>query len=184
MGQPEFVPAPAWDRVQVTEHMPPPPPWLADRPAEVKPSGAQPSGRMFGSIGPDQGYALRLADGMTARLHLAPGEDRHDVVAGCVGVATKRAALFGRAPVLADVELGFGVWGFLDDAPAELVNLRRPLFPESAHLYGVRRVIADCVPEATLRLLPADVRARVATDWRSLLSLDAIAADAVDTDDG
>jgi len=33
-------------------------------------------------------------------------------------------------------------------------------------------------------LLPADVRARVATDWRSLLSLDAIAADAVDADDG
>jgi len=175
MGQPEFVPTPDWDRVQVTEHMPPPPPWVADRPAEVKATGAQPTGPMFGSIGPDQGYALHLAERMTGRLHLAAREDRGDVVAGCTGVATKRASLFGRAPVLADLEVAFGVWGYLDDAPAELVNLRRPLFAEVAHRYHERREIADCVPEATLRLAPAEARARVGTDWRSLLSLDAAA---------
>ncbi len=106
MGQPEFVPAAEWDRVQVTEGMPPPPPWIADRPAEVKPIGVQPTGPMFGSMGPDQGYALRLAEAMTDRLHLAPGEDVKDVIAGCVGVATKRSALFGRAPVLAGAQPG------------------------------------------------------------------------------
>jgi hypothetical protein len=177
MGQPEFVPATEWDRVEVTEHMPPPPAWVADRPAEVKPSGAQPTGRMFGSIGPDQGYALRLAEGMASRLRLETGEDHDDVVAGCTGVATKRSSLFGRAPVLPDLELAFGVWGFLDPAPAELVNLRRRLFPQAAHLYRLRRVIADCVPEATLRLAPADARALVGSDWGSLLALDAVPAD-------
>jgi hypothetical protein len=170
MGQPEFVPAPDWDRVRVTEQMPPPPPWVADRPAEVKPGGAQPTGPMFGAIGPDQGYALRLAEGMSDRLRLAPGEQLADVTAGCVAVATKRAALFGRAPVLADVELAFGVWGFLDDAPAPLVALRGSMFAQVSHHYRERRAIADRVPPETLRLTPAEVRARVVSDWQSLLT--------------
>jgi len=170
MGQPEFVPAPAWDRIVVTEHMPPPPPWVADRPAEVKPTGVQPTGPMFGSIGPDQGYALRLAEGMVDRLRLAPGEDAEDVVAGCVAVAMKRSALFGRAPVLADLEVAFGAWGYLDTAPAELVARRGPLFAQVSHHYHDRRALVDLVPPETLRLAPADVRARVASDWQSLLT--------------
>jgi hypothetical protein len=176
MGQPEFVPAPEWDRVEVTEGMPSPPPWVADRPAEVKPTGVQPAGRLFGSIGPDQGYALKLAEDMARRLRLQPGEDLRDVIAGSVGVATKRAALFGRAPVLADVEVGFGAWGFLDDAPEDLVNLRRRWFAQVSHLYSGRRRIADAVPTETLRLTPAEVRARVVSGWRSLLRVDAPAA--------
>jgi hypothetical protein len=172
MGQPEFVPAPEWDRVQVTEGLPPPPPWVADRPAEVRPAGVQPAGPLFGSIGPDQGYALRLAEGLTDRLRLAHGEDRKDVIAGCVGVATKRAAEFGRAPVLPDLEVAFGVWGFLDDAPEDLVELRRGMFAQVSHLYLERRAIADAVPPETLRLSPGEVRARLA-DWRSLLRVDA-----------
>jgi hypothetical protein len=171
MGQPEFVPAPDWDRIVVTEQMPPPPPWVADRPAEVKPTGVQPTGPMFGSIGPDQGYALRLAQGMADRLRLAPREDPEDVIAGCVAVATKRAALLGRAPVLADLEVAFGVWGYLDHAPDELVAWRRPMFAQVRHHYRERRAIADHVPSSTLGLTPAEVRARVASDWRSLLSV-------------
>ncbi|HVM65602.1 MAG TPA: hypothetical protein VMU14_12125 [Acidimicrobiales bacterium] len=171
MGQPEFVPVPDWDRVVVTEGMPPTPPWVPDRPAEVRPAGVQPTGRMFGAVGPDQGYALRLAEGMHDQLRLAPGEDRHDVVSGAVGVAMKRSALFGRAPVRADLDVGFGVWGFLDDAPEELVALRRAMFAQASHDYGERRAIADAVPEETLRLSPADVRSRL-SDWRSLLRLD------------
>ncbi len=169
MGQPEFVRTPDWDRVQVTERMPPPPPWLADRPAEVKPTGVQPTGRMFGAIGPDQGYALRLADGMADRIRVAPGEDVHDAVSGCVAVAMKRASIFGRAPVLADLEVAFGAWGYLDDAPEGLVNLRRPLFAQVSHHPRERRAVVDAVPTDTLRLTPGEVRARLASDWRSLV---------------
>jgi hypothetical protein len=91
-----------------------------------------------------------------------------------MGVATKRAALFGRAPVLPDLEVAFGVWGFLDDAPTELVDLRRRAFAQASHLYPERRRIADAVPTETVRLTPADIRARVASDWRSLLHVDAL----------
>jgi len=169
MGQPEFVPAADWDRVRVTEQMPAPPPWVADRVAEVKPRGTQPSGAMFGAIGPDQGYALRLAEGLKDRVRLAPGEQLDDVVAGCVAVAMKRASLFGRAPVLTDLEVAFGMWGYLDEAPEEFVAARRPVFAQVSHHYGERRAIVDRVPTETLRLAPAEVRARVASDWRSLL---------------
>jgi hypothetical protein len=83
-------------------------------------------------------------------------------------VALRRASLFGRAPVVFDLELAFGVWGFLDDAPADLVAYRRPRFQSAAHHYWDRRQIVDAVPESTLRMQPADVRSRLA-DWRSLL---------------
>ncbi len=102
------------------------------------------------------------------RLQLAPGEHAHDVEAGCVGVALARASLFGRAPVIHDLELAFTVWGYLGDAPPELVTYRRPLFAGASHHYWDQRKIVDRVPEATLRMTPAQVRQRL-SDWRSLL---------------
>ena len=54
--------------------------------------------------------------------------------------------------------------------PADLVAFRRPLFQAAAHHYWDQREIADLVPEATLRMAPADVQGRLA-EWRSLLLL-------------
>jgi len=128
-------------------------PWHADRPGEVV--GGQPRGERLGSQGPDQGYALRLARGFTARLRLGAGEHAADVVAGCVGVALKRAALFGRAPMAGDLELAFSIFGFLDESPTgERLDERRRLFAEASHHHHyveVRR-IADLVPEGVLSL--------------------------------
>ena len=45
-----------------------------------------------------------------------------------LNLALKRASLFGRAPVVHDLEVAFTIWGFLGAAPPELVALRRPLF--------------------------------------------------------
>ncbi len=103
------------------------------------------------------------------RLVLTEGEDAHDAEAGCVGVATARASLFGRAPVVYDLELAFGLWGFLDQAPADLVEFRQPLFAGASHHYWDQRDIVDLVPESTLRLTPAAVRQRLG-EWRSLLA--------------
>ena len=72
---------------------------------------------MLGSAGPDQGYALRLARLMSDQLRLLPGEHLEDVIAGGIEIAMKRAARFGRAPVRADAELAFTLWGFLGDPP-------------------------------------------------------------------
>src|SRR5690349_19491448 len=104
-----------------------PDPWLPDRPAEV--DGRQPTGPALGCQGPDQGYALSLAARVRPRLQLAPGESADDVLTGIVAIATRRASLYGRAPVMHDLTIGLTAWGFLDPAPpAELVAARRPLF--------------------------------------------------------
>jgi hypothetical protein len=123
---------------------------------------------MLGTQGPDQGYALRLAQFFVDRLHLASGENKGDVMAACLPIAGRRASLFGRAPVIHDLELAFGIWGTLADAPADLLDYRRERFFGAAHDYWRQREIADQVPEATLRLTPATAVSRLG-NWRELL---------------
>jgi hypothetical protein len=177
MAQPEYVPVDDNDRMRVTELLPTPRPWTADRPGDVKAAGGQVAGPWFGSAGPDQGYALLLAGRMRDQLTLTPGEHVEDVIAGCVEVAMKRAASYGRAPVGADVEVAFTLWGFLGETPdPELVAFRRVMFAQVSHHYGDRRAIVDLVADATFRLTPGEVRARAATAWRELLSHPAPAA--------
>ncbi len=123
--------------------------------ARATSTGWQPEGLMLGDPGPDQGFALLLARRFEDRLQLADLEHAEDAVAGCVAVATRRASLFRRAPVIHDLDIAFTVWGFLDPAPpAELVALRRSLFPAVSHPihYREQRVIAHHVPESTLRM--------------------------------
>jgi hypothetical protein len=94
-------------------------------------------------------------------------------VQGAVLVAMKRASLYGRAPVIHDVEIGLRVWGFLDPADEELVALRRRLFEgiSNPHHYFEAREVVEAVPESTLRMLPAAVAERHRSDWRALLSV-------------
>jgi hypothetical protein len=123
--------------------------------------------------GPDQGYALTLARRLRDQLVLVDGESADDAVAGCLGVALRRAALFGRAPVIDDFRVAFNLFGFLDEAaPKELIDFRRPRFAEasSSHHYAEVRDLAVSVPEATLRMTADEVVARRA-DWRALLAL-------------
>ena len=172
MAAPEHVPV---DRTRPVRGYESPPrladPWRADRPAEVVEHG-QPEGDRFGHQGPDQGYALRLARHFEGKLTLTPGEHERDALAGAVAVGLKRASIFGRAPVVHDLTIALTVWGFLGEAPAELVALRKKLFEEVAHPhhYAELRRLVDLVPEATLRQTPSQVTAAHAADWRSLLA--------------
>jgi hypothetical protein len=168
VAAPEYVPVSLSELPRLKEPIPAPGHWKADRPADLK--GGQPHGAKFGSPGPDQGYALTLARRFDDRLVLAEGEHKDDVVAGCLGVATKRSSIFGRAPVIYDLELAFTLWGFLDKAPEYLAELRKPLFEGARHHYSELRQISDLVPDETLRLTPKQVRDRL-SDWRSLLSV-------------
>ncbi len=167
MAQPDYVPLTSTDRVRPSERLPPPRRWFQDRPAEVgKPD--QPMGGYFGVPGPDQGYAMLLAEQFEDRLELSEGERVEDVLPGCLGVALRRATLFDRAPVKADLELAFTVWGFLGDAHSELVEMRKPLFQGTAKAYLDQRMIAARVAESALRSTPAQVRDLLRSDWRSL----------------
>ena len=145
---------------------------MADRPGEVV--GIEPSeGPGLGYQGPDQGYALKLAERFAGRLVLAPGEREDDALAGCVAVALRRASIFGRAPVMHDVRLAVNLFGFLGDADAELVAWRRDRFAGAAghHGYHVKLRLAELVPEQTLRLTPAAAAEDSARDWRAPLGL-------------
>lgn len=170
MAAPDYVPneTAVADRHYVS---PPrlPQPWLADRPGEL--AGGQPEGAGLGVPGPDQGYALSLARRFEDQLQLGPGEHAADAVAGCVGVALKRAASFGRAPVAADLEVAFRVFGFLAPDPDEsLVAWRKELFAgvSHPHHYAEARRLVGLVPEAVLRMPPSEVEAACAADRSKL----------------
>lgn len=166
MAAPDYVPVARADRPRQALGTPGHGGWRATRPGDL--ATGQPSGPNVGHQGPDQGYGLLLAERFLPRLLLAPGEDGHDVVAGCLGVGLARASLFGRAPVIHDLELAYGVWGYLDQPPAELVAFRAPRFAGASLHYSDQRAIVDQVPEPTLRLTPAEVRRRLG-EWRALL---------------
>jgi hypothetical protein len=144
--------------------------WSPDRPGEVQ--GRQPIGPRLGYQGPDQGYALRLADRLRPQLVLSDNEHAADAVAGSTAVALRRASMYGRAPVIHDLRIAFTIWGFLDPAPpAELVALRVKMFEGAgeAHHYDRVRAIAEQVPESTLRLTPDDVARSYPSSWRELI---------------
>lgn len=146
--------------------------WTADRPGDVFAAG-QPKGDLFGSQGPDQGFALKLAGSFDDELVLGDGEHKKDVVAGCVAVALKRASAFGRAPTVHDLRCAFTLFGYLDsEAERDLVELRKELFEEVAHPhhYAERRAIVDAVPVEFLRRPHQQVLAD-AGNWRSVLAL-------------
>lgn len=171
MAAPQFVPRSPTD-VPRDYHSPElvPDPWYPGAPGAY--TGRFPTGEWLGYPGPDQGYALKLVRHIDDQIVLQPGEHRLDAVKGCIVVAMRRAALYGRAPILDDVKLAFTIWGFLDPSPpAELVAKRGPLFAEVGAVfnYSKRRSIADLVPEATLRLTLAEATRAYPARWRELL---------------
>lgn len=173
MAAPEYVPQPAIKHVRSYESPPRrPEPWRPERPGDVDEPGFT-RGDRLGSPGPDQGYVYVLARRFEGQLQLASDENEADALAGAVAVALKRASLFGRAPILADVTVALTVWGFLGDASPDMIAYRQPLFAEVAnpHHYPELRRIVDLVPDEVLRLTPEQVADKHRADWRTLLAL-------------
>lgn len=172
MTQPSYVPIVEADQVRPAYRLATPAQWRAERVADLRTPG-QPRGKVMGIPGPDQGYALLLAHQLfEERLVLAQGVSAEDALVGAAAVGGARAALFGRAPVARDVEMSLMVYGFLGDAPDDLVSWRTPLFQAAAHHYEQQRRIVEQVPEPTLRLTPEQVHAQLSS-WRALLGLSA-----------
>ncbi len=167
--QPDFVPVRATDRVRPSDRLSLPGSWRQDRPGDLVDLEA-PTAPRFGRTGPDLGYGLKLAKRFGDRIELAAGESADDAVAGCFACGTRRAASFGRAPVIYDMEWAYGLWGYLGGAPDDLVAARVPLFRGASHHYWDQRGIVDAVMAPTLRLTPAQVREQLAS-WRQLVDL-------------
>ncbi|MEZ5323182.1 MAG: hypothetical protein R2698_14130 [Microthrixaceae bacterium] len=142
-------------------------PWTADRPGDLP--GPQPEGDGLGSPGPDQGYALNLADLIVDDLRLAAGEHPADAVAAVAAVANKRASIFGRAPILDDARAAATVLGF-DHEPVdgEEGDRRTAMLSEVhvAHAYTRLRSIVDMVPASTLDRPAAEItRGHAVVSW-------------------
>jgi hypothetical protein len=147
--------------------LPPARKWFLDRPAEQTDLQASYAPR-FGATGPDLGYGLKLARRLASRLQLAGDEHEHDVIAGGFATGSRRAAHFGRAPVIYDMEWAFGLWGYLGGAPTDLIDWRRPLFQGAGEDYWDQRRIVDAVRPEALALSPTEVLERI-TSWKELL---------------
>jgi hypothetical protein len=158
MTQPTFVPIAEADQVRPARHMHVPGTWTTSRPAELVVPAVR-RGRSIGTPGPDSGFALRLAKRFEHELKLTEGESTEDVVLGVALVASKRAALFGRAPSVYDVRFALNLWGFLDDVPPGRAAERRAAFSSISHDYVAQRALVDSVPEEALRRTPEEAQA-------------------------
>lgn len=154
MTQPKFAPILPEDEVRDLHKLPPPAAWYAKRPADFRPAPGEGRRAGRGVAGPDQGYGMLLAERFADRLILREGEHADDVLAGASVIAMRRAALFGRAPVSADLELALRLFGYLGDATDEQLAARTDLFGGVAHDYWRGRELSDLVPDSTLSLSP------------------------------
>ena len=125
--------------------------WRADRPGDL-PDGVQPTGPLFGSPGPNVGYALRLVHRASGDFQLEPGERRDDAEAAVAAVAMKRASAFGRAPVIRDIELAATLLGYYGGADPDTLAWRVDTVAGAHHEYGRCRAVADAVDVEQLRV--------------------------------
>jgi len=111
----------------------------------------QPHGLFFGSPGPNVGYAMSLTHRAGLGFVLADHEDRHDAEAVVATVAMRRAASFGRGPVVSDVEHAAELLGYGGGASSAFVAWRADAVAGAHHEYGARLRISDAVPTEVLR---------------------------------
>ena len=162
-------------------HMPASGSWRANRPGDL--GALQPKGALLGSPGPNVGYALTLANRARDRLRLEPHESPDDAVAVVAEIAMKRAATFGRAPTVIDVEFAMELLGYLGDAPEDVRVWRPDVVRAAAHDYVVRRAIVDTVSTGLLRLAISELPEHLAIVREAMARAAEEAAEAAAGDD-
>lgn len=167
-----YVPTRPEDAPRRSVAVPPAAGWRAVRPGDIDPVvGPGAKGVLFGTPGPDSGYALTLAERFHDEISVKAPETIHDAEVLAAQVAMRRGGIFGRAPVRSDVELGFTLFGWLGDAPADLVEWRRLAVTGIGHDYARRVGLVEAIPEWVLRQQRDQIRDRI-SEWRHLLGLD------------
>jgi hypothetical protein len=155
-----FVPADPDRKPRQQQNLPPgvalPPAsdWRPDRPGDLGPG--QPEGALLGSPGPNVGFAYTLAERVKDTFQLAPIEHLHDAQAVVAEIAGKRAASYGRAPVIQDIDRALALLGYDGSADATFAEQRALMVNEAGHSYPRRRAIVDSVPDDLLRAASLD----------------------------
>jgi len=140
--------------------IPAPAAWTIGRPGDEVATG-QPRGLLLGSPGPNVGYALALVHRVRDRLALAPGEHRDDAASVVGGLGMRRAASYGRAPVMPDLECAMLALGYQGGCPPDFAAWRAQAVEGAHDDYARRRTICDAVPLDELRLAPTALMGRV-----------------------
>jgi hypothetical protein len=164
-----YVPTRPEDAPRRSVAVPPAQGWRAVRPGDLEPGW--PGGCFVGSPAPDAGYALTLAQRFHDRLAVVPPETAHDAEMVASEVAMKRAGLFGRAPVKQDLEVAFTLFGWLGEAPADLVEWRRFAVAGMGENYFRRRALVDRVSRDVLRRSLEEIRQGLPR-WQDVLPTD------------
>ncbi len=131
-------------------HRPPARAWFADRPGDLR--GGQPRGPLLGAPGPNIGYALTLVERARDRVALAPNEHAADALTVIGELAMKRAASYGRAPVMADVEVAMLLLGYQGGVDPDVAKWRVEAVEGAHEDYWRRRALCDAVDLDVLRM--------------------------------
>jgi hypothetical protein len=167
-----YVPTRPEDAPRRSVAIPPAVGWKAVRPGDLDPGEPiHKKGNLFGTPGPDSGYALTLAERFHDRITAVFPETVHDAEALGAQFAMRRGGVLGRAPIQLDVELGLTLFGWLGDPPADLVEWRRLAVANVGHDYARRTTLIEAIPEWVVRHRVDDIRARMG-EWRHLLGLE------------
>ena len=171
MGQQPNIEIQISDLPRPTAHTAPARPWSPRRPGDLAGPQDVPSGGAFGTTGPDPGYALRLV--RTRDLALGPADQAHNAEAAVAAIAGARAARFGRAPVIVDVEiaalvLGYDREGVSADLIDDLAADRPALIANISHSSRRSTALIALVASDVLLASPDEVRARMAAGERLL----------------
>jgi hypothetical protein len=141
--------------------------WRANRPGDL--AAGRAGGTLRGRPGPNVGYAYTLAERTRDRFKLAPHEHLDDAISVVAEIAMKRAAAFGRAPVIGDVELVMVLLGYDGSVDEAFAAWRARAVHGAAHDYPARRAIVDSVPDSLLARTASTAGDDVA-NWRAGLS--------------
>lgn len=101
--------------------------WRADKPGIPTGPNEMPGGGYYGTTGPDHGYGMKLVN--NAELP----DDDPDLRKVLTGLVLTRAAAWGRAPVLEDLEVALVLCGYDDDPPKGVVERRKRWLDASPH---------------------------------------------------
>ena len=127
-----------------------------------------PHGALLGWPGPNVGLRVHARRSVRATgSQLGRTSTSTTSIAVVAEIAGKRAASFGRAPVMGDVDVAIALLGY-DGAADD--DVRRAARPDSctrpAHSYPRRRAIVDAVPEELLLRRQAPSSTRWLESWR------------------
>jgi hypothetical protein len=147
--------------------IPPARSWRLHRPGDEVAVG-QPHGELLGDPGPNIGYALTLVHRVQDRFALAPHEHVDDAAAVVGELAMRRAASYGRAPVMHDVDCAMLVLGYQGGCAPDFAEWRAVIVEGAHHEYPRRRVLVDAAALDELRLAPQVLTSRTEEVRRAL----------------